>query len=164
MILACVIIALMVAQRLSEIVISNRNTRVLLARGAKEYGAGHYPVIIALHTAWLVSLVVFLPSPFAMQWGWLAVFVLLEIARVWVMLSLGPHFTTRIISRDGDPLVRGGPYRLLRHPNYAVVVGEIAVLPLAFGEVWVAAAFSALNAAMLAWRIRTEDRALASRR
>ncbi|HWA29631.1 MAG TPA: isoprenylcysteine carboxylmethyltransferase family protein [Rhizomicrobium sp.] len=164
MIAAYAIVAYVVIARLIEVAIAMRNTKALMAQGAVEHGAGHYPVIVALHVAWLVSLVAFLPRPFEMHWAWLAAFALLQILRVWTMASLGPWFTTRIVTLDTAPLVATGPYRFLRHPNYAIVIGEIVSLPLAFGETAVALVFLALNVAMLAWRIRVEDRALAARR
>ena len=136
----------------------------LLARGAVEVGRAHYPLIVLLHAAWLAAIVFFLPRDATIHWIALAVFVLLQLARVWVIATLGPYWTTRIITLQGAPLVRAGPYRFVRHPNYLVVAGEIAVLPLAFGEVPVAIVFTVLNAAVLAWRIRQEDAALAQRR
>jgi methyltransferase len=91
---------------------------------------------------------------------WLALYVLLQIARVWVLASLGSRWTTRIIVLLDAPLVKAGPYRFISHPNYAVVVAEIAVLPLVFGLWPIALIFSALNAAVLTVRIREENRAL----
>ncbi|HEY0300239.1 MAG TPA: isoprenylcysteine carboxylmethyltransferase family protein [Rhizomicrobium sp.] len=127
-------------------------------------GRAHYPLIVLLHAAWLAAIVLFLPADATIRWLPLGLFVLLQLARVWVIATLGPYWTTRIITLDAAPLVRRGPYRFVRHPNYLVVAGEIALLPLAFGEVWVAAVFTVLNAAMLAWRIRQEDAALSARR
>lgn len=161
---AYIIIALVVVQRLSELVYAERNTKALLARGAVEVGRAHYPLIVLLHAAWLIAIVALLPSDPPVNFILLGVFVVLQALRVWVLATLGPYWTTRIITLPGAPLVRRGPYRLLRHPNYTVVVGEIAVLPLAFGEIWVAVVFTVLNAAMLAWRIRQENEALAVRR
>jgi methyltransferase len=159
-----IILALVALQRLVEIAYAERNTRALLARGAVEIGRAHYPLIVLLHAAWLTAIVVLLPPDATIHWWALAVFVALQLARVWVIATLGPYWTTRIITLEKAPLVRNGPYRFVRHPNYLVVVGEIAVLPLAFGEVGVAIVFTVLNAAMLVWRIRQEDRALAVRR
>ncbi|MGZ5938852.1 MAG: isoprenylcysteine carboxyl methyltransferase family protein [Rhizomicrobium sp.] len=156
--------ALVVLQRLIEIVYAERNTRALLARGAVEVGRAHYPLIVLLHASWLAAIVFFLPENATIHWLPLMLFVLLQLCRVWVIATLGPYWTTRIITLPGAPLVRAGPYRFVRHPNYLVVAGEIAMLPLAFGEVDVAIAFTILNAAMLAWRIRQEDAALAVRR
>ena len=93
-----------------------------------------------------------------------ALFVALQIARFWVLLTLGRRWTIRIIVVPGAPLVSSGPYRWLAHPNYAVVIGEIAVLPLCLGLAWYAAAFSLVNAALLAIRIRAENAALMASR
>jgi methyltransferase len=162
--IAWLILILVAVQRLGELVIANRNTRALLARGAVEVGARHYPLIVGLHLAWLVSIAINLPKPAPIHYGLLALFILLQAARIWVLATLGPYWTTRIITLPGAPLVKRGPYRFVRHPNYWVVIGEIAVLPLVFGEVSVAVLFSALNAAMLTWRIRQEEAALVERR
>ena len=161
---ALVIIGLIALQRLGEVFYSDRNTRDLLARGAVEIGARHYPFVIALHVAWLIAIVVFLPKPVVINWYLIAVMAVLQFLRLWVVAVLGPYWTTRIITLPGAPLVTSGPFRYFRHPNYMVVVGEIAALPLAFGEIGVAIVFSVLNAAMLFWRIRVEDIALAGRR
>lgn len=162
---AYAILLLVAGQRLGELVIAKRNTAALLARGAVEIGAPHYPLIVALHTIWLVALAgwVTLKSP-AVNLALLAVFACLQAARLWVLWSLGPYWTTRIITLPGAPLVRRGPYRFVRHPNYLVVVLEIAVLPLVFGAWALAAIFSLMNAAILYVRIRAENRALAARR
>jgi methyltransferase len=164
MIVAYVIIALVAAQRLAEVAYAERNTRALLARGAVEIGRRHYPLIVILHAAWLFAIVVFLPRPVSINWILFAVFVVLQALRVWVLATLGPYWTTRIITLPGAPLVKKGPFRFLRHPNYTVVTCEIAILPLVFGELWVAVAFTILNAAKLFWRIRVEEQALAARR
>lgn len=161
---AYVIVALVVVQRLAELVYAERNTRALKARGAVEIGAAHYPLIVLLHAGWLVAVTLLLPADVRIDWWLIALFVVLQGLRVWVLATLGPYWTTRIITLEGAPLVRRGPYRLVRHPNYLVVSAEILVLPLAFGEWWVAAVFTVLNAAMLAWRIRQEETALALRR
>lgn len=159
-----IVLALVALQRLIEIVYAERNTRALLARGAVEVGRAHYPLIVLLHAAWLLAIILFLPMDATIYRIPLVLFVLLQLARVWVIATLGPYWTTRIITLESAPLVRSGPYRFVRHPNYLVVAGEIATLPLAFGEVEVAIVFTVLNAAMLAWRIRQEDTALAARR
>lgn len=158
------IIALVVLQRAAELVLANRNTQKLKARGGVEIGAGHYRFIVLLHMAWLMAVLWLMPAPLVIHWGWILVFVLLQVARVWVIASLGPYWTTRIISLPDVPLVKRGPYRFVRHPNYLVVAGEILVLPLAFGEIWVAIVFSIVNAAVLYWRIRQEETGLVARR
>lgn len=164
MMLAYIIIALVAVQRLAELVYAERNTQTLRARGAVEIGRAHYPLIVAVHATWLIAIVVLLPRDVQINFVLLAVFVVLQALRVWVLATLGPYWTTRIITLKDAPLVRRGPYRFLRHPNYTVVTGEIAVLPLVFGEVWVAVVFSILNAAVLTLRIREENQALAVRR
>jgi len=158
------IIALVVLQRAGELVLANRNTQKLKAQGAVEIGAGHYRFIVLLHMAWLMAVLWMIPFPVVIYWGWILVFLLLQALRVWVIASLGPYWTTRIISLPGMPLVKRGPYRFIRHPNYLVVAGEILVLPLAFGETLVAIVFSIANAAVLYWRIRQEETGLAPRR
>ncbi|HEY1612071.1 MAG TPA: isoprenylcysteine carboxylmethyltransferase family protein [Rhizomicrobium sp.] len=161
---AYVIIALVAVQRLAEVAYAERNTRALLARGAVEVGRAHYPLIVALHAGWLVAILLLLPKPTPINLIALGVFIVLQALRVWVLATLGPYWTTRIITLPGAPLVRSGPFRFIRHPNYTVVVCEIAVLPLVFGEITVAIVFSILNAIILFWRIRQENAALAARR
>ena len=159
MILNIVILALVTLQRIGELWLAERNTRRLLDQGARECGAAHYPLIVGVHTLWLVALWWLAPQR-PVQAFWLALFVVVELARVWVLMTLGPRWTTRIIVLPGAPLVRRGPYRLVNHPNYWVVTAEIAVLPLVFGLWQVALVFTLLNAAVLAVRIREENRAL----
>lgn len=150
--------------RLVELAHARRNTMRLLAAGAVEVGAGHYPLMVGLHAAWLAAMALAIPADAPPRPWLLGVFALLLAARLWVITSLGPNWTTRILTLPGRPLVRRGPYRFVRHPNYLVVTGEIAVLPLAFGAWRLAAVFSLLNGLLLAWRIRREDQALAPRR
>jgi methyltransferase len=154
-----IVLALVTLQRLFELWWSNRNTKRLLAQGAREHSPGHYPLIVAVHVAWLATLWWLAPDR-PVDGFWLAMFVAIEVARIWVLATLGPRWTTRIIVVPGAPLVRSGPYRLINHPNYVVVAAEIAVLPLTFGLWQVALVFSLLNVAVLAVRIRAEDRAL----
>ena len=157
-----IILAAVTLQRAAELVLSSINTRRLLARGAVEVAAGHYPLIVAVHAAWLISLwVVGREQPVNVIA--LLLYLVLQGLRCWVMWSLGSRWTTRIIMVPGSPLVSAGPYRFLSHPNYAVVAGEIAVLPLVLNLPLVAAIFTILNAAVLAIRIHAENRALASR-
>jgi methyltransferase len=158
-ILSVLLLALVTAQRLSELVLAGYNTRRLKARGAYEVAPGHYPLIVALHAAWLVGLW-WLAWDRPMNLVLAALFLGLEGLRVWVLASLGERWTTRIIILPGAPLVRRGPYRVFPHPNYAVVCAEIALLPLVFGLWWYALAFTLLNAAVLWVRIRAENAAL----
>ena len=150
----------LVLQRLSELVLARRNTARLLAEGAREVAPGHYPLIVALHTAWIACLVIFGHDQ-AIQAGWLAVFAVLQAFRLWILGTLGRRWTTRIIVTD-TPLVARGPYRFVNHPNYVLVVAEIAVAPLVLGLTWVAILFSILNAIVLTIRIRAEDAAIRS--
>ena len=160
MTLSIVILALVTAQRLGELALANRNTRRLLARGGVERGAGHYPLIVGLHAAWLAGLW-FLAWDRPANLAWLGVFAGLQALRAWVIATLGERWTTRIIVLPGAPLVRRGPYRLLAHPNYLVGAGEMLVLPLVFGLAAYAAVFFALNAMVLWVRVRAEAAALA---
>jgi methyltransferase len=159
LILNLIILALVTLQRLGELWLSNRNTQRLLAQGAHEVGAGHYPLIVAVHALWLAALWWLAPTR-PIDGFWLGMFVLIELVRIWVLASLGQRWTTRIIVLPQPQLVRRGPYRWVNHPNYLVVIAEIAVLPLVFGLWQVALIFSALNAAVLTVRIREENRAL----
>lgn len=156
---AILILALVTLQRLGELVIARRNTRALFAEGAYEASPGHYPLIVAVHALWLASLWWLAPGQ-PISWPLIGLFVVLQLGRLWVLATLGRRWTTRIIILPGAPLVRGGPFRFVSHPNYVVVALEIAVLPLAF-QLWaVALVFSAANAAVLAIRISAEEKAL----
>ena len=159
------VLGLVSLQRVGELWLSRRNTAQLLAEGAHEVGASHYPLIVALHVAWLTGLwfLVLARAPVMIvgtDWLWLGLFAVLQLGRTWVLSSLGVRWTTRIIVLPGAPLVTSGPYRFTSHPNYWVVAGEIATLPLAFGLPWFALVFSAFNAAVMWVRVRTEAAAL----
>jgi methyltransferase len=157
--LATLILALVTLQRLGELILSRTNTVRLLARGAVEIAPAHYPLLVATHAAWLIAL-----------WIWgrdqdvnvvaLALFIVLQGLRFWVLATLGPRWTTRIIVLPDAPLVTSGPYRYASHPNYAIVAGEIAILPLALHLPLLAAVFTVVNALVLVIRIRAEARAL----
>lgn len=157
------IVVLVAAQRLGELLLARRNTARLLAAGAREAGAGHYPLFVALHAGWLAVLFLATPADAPLHGPLLALFVLLQAGRLWVIASLGRYWTTRVVTLPGAPLVRRGPYRWVRHPNYLIVAGELAVLPLAFGEVAIAALVTLLNLPLTWHRIRVEERALAPR-
>lgn len=162
MIDALPILAFVTAQRLIELLLSARNTARLKARGAYEVGARHYPVMVALHAAWLGGLW-YLALPLKANGILLALYALLQIVRIWIITTLKDRWTTRIIIVPGESLVKAGPYRFFNHPNYFVVAIEIALLPLVFGLAAYAAIFAAMNAALLLWRIHVEDTALARR-
>lgn len=161
MTLTILVLAFVTLQRLGELFLARRNTARLLENGAIEVAPEHYPLIVGLHTLWLAGLWgLALAQSLKPDLLLLMVFVVLQGLRVWVLVSLGPRWTTRIIVVPGEQLIATGPYRYLSHPNYWVVIGEILVLPLAFGLVWYAALFSILNLAVLWVRIRAENKAL----
>jgi methyltransferase len=158
-----IILVLVTLQRAGELVVARRNTQRLIARGAVEIAAGHYPLVVAVHAGWLISLWLFGRDQPVNAIA-LTAYLVLQGLRGWVFWTLGARWTTRIIVIPGETLVSAGPYRYLSHPNYAVVTGEIAVLPLVFYLPWLAAIFTVLNAVVLAIRIRAESRALAASR
>jgi methyltransferase len=158
------ILALVLVQRLAELWLANRNTSALITAGGMEHGAGHYPLFILLHGGWLVALLVAVPANAALNWPLLALFLALQLGRVWVIRTLGRYWTTRVITIADAPLITHGPFRWVRHPNYLVVALEIPVLPLALGLWEIAAVFTVLNLGLLAYRIRFEDRVLEDRR
>jgi methyltransferase len=153
------ILAAVTAQRAGELVLSYYNTRSLMARGAVEVAPQHYRWMVAVHATWLILLWVF-GHDRPLNIAALIFYLMLQGLRFWVMRTLGARWTTRIIVLPGEKLISAGPYRYLAHPNYAVVAGEIAVLPLALGLPWLAITFTILNAAVLFVRIRAENRAL----
>jgi len=156
---AVLLLGAVTAERLVELWLARRNTATLLAKGAREFAPRHYPAIVLMHALWLASLWLF-------GWAhplssiWLTVFLALQVMRVWILATLGPRWTTRIIVLPGAPLVANGPYRFLSHPNYLVVIGEIAALPLCLGLPWLGLIFSTANAAILSIRVRAENAAL----
>jgi methyltransferase len=154
-----ILLAYLTVQRLAELWWAKANEARLMASGGIEYGHSHLPLMILLHAAWLAGLWFFAydrpVEPF-----FLALFVVLQMARYWVLATLGRRWTIRIIVIPGERLVAQGPYRFLRHPNYAVVTGEIVVVPLALGLPAFALVFSILSAGMLAIRITAENAAL----
>jgi methyltransferase len=154
------LVAFLIVQRLVELGLAQFNTGRLRAKGAVEFGAAHYPLIVVLHALWLLGLWA-LGHDRPINPFWLVVFVLLQIGRVWVIASLGTRWTTRVIVLRGAARVARGPYRWLKHPNYLIVVLEIAVVPLALGLPMFALIFSIANAALLVYRIRIENEALA---
>ncbi len=149
-------------QRLLELAYAARNTRRLRTRGAVEHGAGHYPLFVLLHGGWLASLLLLVPWERPGHPLLLLAYLALQPLRLWTILSLGPFWTTRVLVLPGAPRVGRGPYRWLRHPNYAIVALEIPLLPLAYGAPLPAFLFGGLNLALLALRIRVEERALAA--
>jgi methyltransferase len=164
--LAVLILALVSLQRLAELLLARRNTAALRARGAYEVDGRHYPLIVALHAAWLAGLWVLAVGHGSRPVDplWLSLFVILQVLRLWVIATLGSRWTTRIMVVPQAPLVSRGPYRFLANPNYCVVAAEILVLPLAFGLFWYGVVFSVLNGLVLWRRIRIENKALAGSR
>ena len=160
---AAFLLLFVTASRLFELMLSARHEKALRAQGAVEVGASHYPAIVALHAAWLAGLWV-LGWNAPVSWPWLFFYLILQLARIWTIRSLGERWTTRIIICPDKPLVARGPYRFVRHPNYMIVAAEIAVLPLALGLVTYALVFSLANAVLLVLRITTEDAALRAQR
>ena len=158
------ILLLVALQRLAELAWAGRNTARLRRLGAIEVDAGGYSFFVLLHAGWLVCLALSVPADTQPYWPLLVVFVLLQLGRLWVILSLGGWWTTRILTLPSAPLVRTGPFRWLRHPNYTLVIVELAVLPIAFGAVAAAISFSALNLMLILRRVHIEDHALAPRR
>jgi methyltransferase len=156
---AYLLLSAVTVERLAELLWDRRNTAMLLAAGASEFSPRHYPAIVLLHMFWLVAL-------WLLGWdrplgaAWLTLFMALQFLRVWILVTLKGRWTTRIIILPTAPLVTRGPYRFLSHPNYLVVVGEIAVLPLCLGLPWLALVFSTANALILTIRVRAENAAL----
>lgn len=157
-------VSIVILQRMIEVIIAKRNEKRMLAAGAYEAGAAHYPFMIALHVVFFVSLIteVFLLGQAISPWfEWLFVlFFFVQVLRVWCLASLGPFWNTKIIILPGANVVKKGPYHLFRHPNYLVVCIEILLLPLMFQAYFTAICFTILNFAMLAIRIPTEEKAL----
>lgn len=156
---AVLLISAVAIQRIGELILSQRNTKALLAKGAYEVGSTHYPAIVLVHTTWLISILIAgIGQP--LHLGWLLLFAVVQFLRVWVLKSLGPRWTTRIIVLPDAPLVRDGPYRFRRHPNYLIVAIEIFALPMALGLFELAVVFSLVNAGVLYLRIHLETKAL----
>jgi methyltransferase len=160
---ALIILTLVTLQRLSELVIARSNTAGLMAKGAVEHGASHYPVMVLLHATWLAGLWWFGWNA-TIVWPLMMAYIVLQFFRVWILATLGKRWTTRILIVPNEKLVAKGPYRFMRHPNYALVLLEVPLLPLAFGLPWFALLYGVLNIAMLYWRIKIENQALKSSR
>ncbi len=163
MALAHIILLFVALQRGMELIYASRNTARLKQRGAVEVGRSHYPFVVLLHVSWLLAMAAGIDRDPMVRPLPLFLFAVLQALRVWVIVALGRFWTTRIISVDDEPLVRHGPYRYFRHPNYLVVIGEMAVLPLVFDQTANALIFSVLNLVVLAWRIHVEEAALEPR-
>ena len=154
---------IVLAQRGLEQLYSNYNTRRLLADGAREAGHGFFAVVAVTHLMWLASIFFLIPRDAPVVWPLLAVFLLLQVARYWIILTLGRFWTHGVLTLDTAPVVRKGPYRLLRHPNYVVNVLETAILPSAFGAYALGLIMAATCFAVMRYKAGLEDRALAGR-
>jgi methyltransferase len=150
-------------QRALEELYSAHNTRRLIGNGAYEVGRDYYPVVAVTHLAWIAGLFFIIPPAAPASLPIIGVYLVLQIIRYWIIGTLGRYWTHRIITLDGAPLVRSGPYRYMRHPNYAVTIAETLVLPMAFGAVALAFIMTAVWTAVLFYKIALEDRALARR-
>lgn len=158
------VLVLVALQRMFELFQAQRNTDRLLARGASEIAPHQHPFFVAFHAAWLVAMAVSIPAGTPPNWWLIGAYALVECGRIWTIASLGEYWTTRIITLPSEPLVQRGPYRFVRHPNYIIVVLEVAILPLAFDAWQIAMVASVINAALLVWRMRAENAALNLRR
>lgn len=159
------LIALLVLiQRAAEEVYSARNTRALRAAGAKEAGRSYYPVVATTHLAWIASIFFLIPATASVSYALAFLYVALQVGRYWVIGSLGKYWTHRIFTLEGAPIVRHGPYRYIRHPNYAVTIAETFLLPAVFGAVALGMIMGAVWTAVLIYKIKLEDDALSSRR
>ncbi|EGO65869.1 isoprenylcysteine carboxyl methyltransferase family protein [Acetonema longum] len=157
--------AIIVSQRLSELLLAHRNRLWALKQGAREYGVGHYPSFFLLHAAWLAGWMAEggFNNCLAFSWPlWLSLFLLAQVIRYWCIISLGHYWNTRILVIPGSQPVQHGPYRFLRHPNYLAVALELVAAPMIFDAVYTAAIATTVNAALLLLvRIPAEERALA---
>jgi methyltransferase len=155
---------LVLAQRGLEELHSARNTRALLAAGAKEAGADYYPVVAVTHLAWIAAIFLLLPADTAISFPLLAAYLLLQVARYWIIGTLGRYWTHRIITLESAPVVRRGPYRYIAHPNYVVTIAETFLLPAVFGSWALGLVMGAVWWVVLAYKIRLENHALAARK
>ncbi len=155
---------LLLVQRGLEELHSEHNTRRLIAEGGREAGRDYYPVVAITHLAWIAAIFLLIPPTAPILWSLLALYLLLQVARYWIIATLGRYWTHRIITLDKGPIVRSGPYRFVRHPNYTVTIAETFLLPLVFADAAVAAIFGCVWSAVLYYKILLEDAALKKRR
>ena len=153
-------ISFLILQRLSELYISSRNEKWLIANGAVQYGQSHYPFIVALHTLFIISIIIeYIFTPRAvLDPIFLGLFILVLSFKFWALSSLGKYWNTKIYRIPGLSPVKKGPYKIVKHPNYMEVICEIAIIPLVFHLYYTAMVFTVLNAAMLTVRIRVENK------
>ena len=143
---------------------SARNTRRLLVEGAYESARDYYPVVAVAHLAWLASIFLIVSPNAGIVWPAAILYLLLQPVRYWIILTLGRFWTHRIITLDGAPIVLRGPYRFIRHPNYAVTIAETFLLPLAFGAWGLALVMTAIWVAVIRYKMMLEDQANEERR
>lgn len=155
---------LVLVQRVLEEIYSARNTKALLAAGGEEAGRDYYPVVAITHLAWIAALFLLIPVDAPILWPLLAAYLALQVVRYWIIATLGRFWTHRIITLPDAPVIRAGPYKYLRHPNYAVTMAETFLLPLVFADAAVAVIFGAVWSGVLYYKIILEDAALAQRR
>jgi len=155
-----IFITFLILQRLSELFIAHRNEKWLLSQGAVQYGQEHYPFMIALHTLFIVSIITeyILCGQPSISWIFLVLFLLVLSFKFWALSSLGKYWNTKIYRIPGVYPIKKGPYKFLKHPNYMEVVCEIAIIPLVFHLYYTTILFTVLNAAMLAVRIKVENK------
>ena len=155
---------LVLLQRGAEELYSAHNTRKLLAQGGHEEGRDYYPVVAVAHLAWIAAIFFLIPPDAPIVWPLLALYLILQVARYWIIGTLGPYWTHRIITLEKAPVVRKGPYSWVRHPNYMVTIAETLLLPMVFGASALGAIMAAVWSAVLYYKIVLEDAALAKRR
>ena len=155
---------IVLAQRGIEELHSSRNTKRLLNSGAREYGKTYYPVVAITHLSWIGSIFLLVPSKAEIVWPLIVAFLAIQVLRYWIIFTLEGYWTHRIISLEGAEIVKKGPYRFMRHPNYAITMLETLILPLCFGAVWLALLMSLIWGAVIRYKIELEDQALNERR
>jgi methyltransferase len=161
---AQIVALLILLQRGLEELYSARNTARLVAEGGREAGRDYYPVVAITHLGWIAAIFLLIPSTAPVIWPLALLYLLLQVVRYWIIGTLGRYWTHRIITLETAPVVRAGPYRYLRHPNYAVTIAETFLLPLVFGEAAIGVIFGCVWSAVLYYKIILEDAALAERR
>jgi methyltransferase len=155
-----IFVLFVITQRLSELYIAKGNEKWLRSQGAVEYGKAHYPFIVALHTLFIISMIVehIIRGDSPIDYIFLTLFILLLLFKFWALSSLGKYWNTKIFRVPGAGPVKKGPYKLFKHPNYFIVVCEIAIIPMVFNLYYTAIIFTVLNAVMLTVRIRVENK------
>ena len=151
-------------QRGAEEIHSTRNTKRIMAAGGREEGREYYPVVALAHIGWIGGIFFLIPADAAIVWPLLGIFLVVQLARYWVIATLGRYWTHRIITLDDAPIIQRGPYKLVRHPNYAVTYAETFLLPAAFGALAFGIIMTGIWIAVIRYKILLEDRAIDHRR